>query len=138
MKKIFVTWAMCLFMTATFAQVVSVEAKPVDIPEQMAEYPGGMSAMMGFLQRTLKYPKDCEKAGIEGRVILRFVVNKDGSLTDFETMQSPDERLTAEAKRVVSMMPKWTPAKNKGKIVKMRYSLPITFRLPDKKKQTLD
>ena len=53
-------------------------------------------------------------------------------------MQSPDERLTAEAKRVVSLMPKWTPARDKGKIVKMRYSLPITFRLPDQKKQTLD
>ena len=135
MKKIFVTWAMCLFMTATFAQVVSVEAKPVDVPEKMAEYPGGMSAMMGFLQRTLKYPKDCEKAGIE---VLRFVINEDGSITDMEPMNSPDERLTAEAKRVVSMMPKWTPAKNKGKVVKMRYSLPITFRLPDKHKQTLD
>ena len=138
MKKIFVTWAMCLFMTATFAQVVSVEAKPVDVPEKMAEYPGGMSAMMGFLQRTLKYPKDCEKAGIEGRVVLRFVINEDGSITDMEPMNSPDERLTAEAKRVVSLMPKWTPAKNKGKVVKMRYSLPITFRLPDKHKQTLD
>ena len=128
---------MCLFTTMTFAQVVSVEAKPVDVPEKMAEYPGGMSAMMGFLQRTLKYPKDCEKAGIEGRVVLRFVVNEDGTLTDIEPLNSPDERLTAEAKRVVSLMPNWTPAKNKGKVVKMRYSLPITFRLPDKK-QTLD
>ena len=138
MKKIFLTWAMCLFMTATFAQVVSVEAKPVDVPEKMAEYPGGISAMMSFLQKTLKYPKDCEKAGIEGRVILRFVVNEDGTITNMEPLNSPDERLTAEAKRVVSLMPKWTPAKDKGKIVKMRYSLPITFRLPDKHKQTLD
>ena len=138
MKKIFLTWAMCLFMTATFAQVVSVEAKPVDVPEQMAEYPGGISAMMNFLQRTLKYPKDCEKDGIEGRVILRFVINEDGTIANIEPLNSPDERLTAEAKRVVSLMPKWTPAKDKGKIVKMRYSLPITFRLPDKHKQTLD
>ena len=129
---------MCLFMTATFAQVVSVEAKPVDVPEQMAEYPGGISAMMNFLQRTLKYPKDCEKDGIEGRVILRFVINEDGTIANIEPLNSPDERLTAEAKRVVSLMPKWTPAKDKGKIVKMRYSLPITFRLPDKHKQTLD
>lgn len=138
MKRLILTWAMSLIMTATFAQVVSVEAKPVDVPEKMAEYPGGMSAMMGFLQRTLKYPKDCEAAGIEGRVVLRFVINEDGSITDMEPMQSPDERLTAEAKRVVSLMPKWTPAKDKGKIVKMRYSLPITFRLPDKSRQTLD
>ena len=121
MKKFFVTWAMCLFMTATFAQVISVEAKPVDVPEKMAEYPCGINAMMSFLQKNLKYPTDCRKAGIEGKVILRFVVNKDGSLTDLETMQSPDERLTAEAKRVVSLMPNWTPAMDKGKIVKMRY-----------------
>lgn len=138
MKKIFVTWAMCLIMTATFAQVISVDAKPVDIPEEMAEYPGGINAMMNFLQMNLKYPTDCKNAGIDGKVILRFVVNEDGSLTNMEPMQSPDERLTAEAKRVVSLMPKWTPARDKGKIVKMRYSLPITFRLPDQKKQTLD
>ncbi len=131
MKKILLTLTMCLFATFSFAQVV-------DVPEVIAEYPGGLNAMMGFMQKTLKYPADCEKAGIEGRVILRFVVNEDGTITNMETMQSPDERLTAEAKRVVSLMPKWTPAKNKGKIVKMRYSLPIIFRLPDKKKQTLD
>ena len=138
MKRLFLTWAMSLIMTATFAQVVSVEAKPVDVPEKTAEYPGGISALMNFLQRTLKYPKDCEAAGIEGRVMMRFVINEDGSISDMEAMQSPDERLTAEAKRVVGMMPKWTPAIDKGKKVKMRYSLPITFRLPDKHKQTFD
>jgi TonB family protein len=138
MKRLFLTWAMSLIMTATFAQVVSVEAKPVDVPQKMAEYPGGISALMNFLQRTLKYPKDCEAAGIEGRVVMRFVVNEDGSISDMEPINSPDERLTAEAKRVISLMPKWTPAMDKGKKVKMRYSLPITFRLPDKHKQTLD
>ena len=137
MKRLFLTWAMSLIMTATFAQVVSVEAKPVDVPQKMAEYPGGISALMNFLQRTLKYPKDCEAAGIEGRVVMRFVINEDGSISDMEPVNSPDERLTAEAKRVISLMPKWTPAMDKGKKVKMRYSLPITFRLPDKK-QTLD
>ena len=131
MKRLFLTWAMSLIMTATFAQVVSVEAKPVDVPEKMAEYPGGISALMNFLQRTLKYPKDCEAAGIEGRVVMRFVINEDGTISDMEPLNSPDERLTAEAKRVVSLMPKWTPAMDKGKKVKMRYSLPITFRLPD-------
>ena len=134
MKRLFLTWAMSLIMTATFAQVVSVgSTAPVDVPEKAAEYPGGISALMNFLQRTLKYPKDCEAAGIEGRVVMRFVINEDGSISDMEAMQSPDERLTAEAKRVVSLMPKWVPAKNKGKAVKMRYSLPITFRLPDGK-----
>lgn len=138
MKRLFLTWAMSLIMTATFAQVVSVEAKPVDVPEKMAEYPGGISALMNFLQRTLKYPKDCEAAGIEGRVVMRFVINEDGTISDLEPVNSPDERLTDEAKRVINLMPKWTPAMEKGKKVKMRYSLPITFRLPDKHKQTLD
>lgn len=131
MKRLFLTWAMSLIMTATFAQVVSVEAKPVDVPQKMAEYPGGISALMTFLKNTLKYPKDCEAAGIEGRVVMRFVINEDGSISDMEPVNSPDERLTAEAKRVISLMPKWTPAMDKGKKVKMRYSLPITFRLPD-------
>lgn len=131
MKRLFLTWAMSLIMTATFAQVV-------DVPEKVAEYPGGISAMMTFLKNTLKYPKDCEAAGIEGRVMMRFVINEDGTISNMEAMQSPDERLTAEAKRVVGLMPKWTPAIDKGKKVKMRYSLPITFRLPDKNKQTLD
>ena len=131
MKRLFLTWAMSLIMTATFAQVV-------DVPEKVAEYPGGISAMMTFLKNTLKYPKDCEVAGIEGRVMMRFVINEDGTISNMEAMQSPDERLTAEATRVVGLMPKWTPAIDKGKKVKMRYSLPITFRLPDKNKQTLD
>ena len=133
MKRLFLTWAMSLIMTVTFAQVVSVEAKPVDVPEKMAEYPGGISALMNFLQRTLKYPKDCEAAGIEGRVVMRFVINEDGTISNMEPLNSPDERLTAEAKRVINLMPKWTPAIDKGKKVKMRYSLPITFRLPDGK-----
>lgn len=126
MKRLFLTWAMSLIMTATFAQVV-------DVPEKAAEYPGGISALMNFLKNSLKYPKDCEAAGIEGRVVMRFVINEDGTISDLEPVNSPDERLTAEAKRVVSLMPKWAPAKNKGKAVKMRYSLPITFRLPDGK-----
>lgn len=120
------TWAMSLVWTMTFSQTV-------DVPEKMAEYPGGINAMMSFLKQTLKYPAECEKKGIEGRVMLKFVVNEDGTISDLEAMQSPDERLTSEAKRVVGLMPKWKPAVNKGKVVKMKYTLPLTFRLPDKK-----
>jgi TonB family protein len=131
MKQILLTWALCLTATLGFAQVV-------DVPEKMAEYPGGTGELMNFLSRSLKYPVECEKSGIEGRVILSFVVNEDGTISNVEGMKSPDERLTAEAKRVVGLMPKWSPAVNKGKAVKMRYTLPFTFRLPDKKRQVLD
>ena len=120
MKRHLLTWIMSLILSSTFAQVV-------DAPEKLAEYPGGISAMMTFLKNTLKYPKDCEMAGIEGQVILSFVINKEGSISNLEAIQSPDKRLTAEAKRVVSLMPKWIPAMNNGKAVKMRYTLPITF-----------
>lgn len=131
MKKIILTWAMSLMTIVTFAQVVGT-------PEVMAEYPGGVNAMMKFLTQTLKYPADCEKEGVEGRVILAFVVNEDGTITNMEAMRSPDNRLTTEAKRVVGLMPKWKPARNKGKVVKMKYTLPLTFRLPDRKKSGFD
>lgn len=120
MKRHLLTWIMSLILSSTFAQ-------NVDAPEKIAEYPGGICALMTFLQNTLKYPKACEMAGIEGQVVLSFVINKDGTISNLETLRSPDERLTAEAKRVVKLMPKWTPAMDKGKKVKMRYTLPITF-----------
>ena len=131
MKRILMTWVMSLTMASTFAQVF-------EAPEVMAEYPGGVNAMMTFLTQTLKYPAGCEKDRVEGRVLLTFIVNEDGTITDMEVMQSPDDRLTAEAKRVVSLMPVWKPAKNKGKVVKMKYTLPLMFRLPDGAKQGFD
>lgn len=131
MKRVLFTWAMSLVWTVTFAQTDIV-------PEKMAEYPGGVNAMMNFLKQTLKYPVECEKEGVEGRVLLKFVINEDGTMSNMEVMQSPDERLSSEAKRVVGLMPKWNPAMNKGKAVKMKYTLPMTFRLPDKKKLGFD
>lgn len=131
MKRLLLTWATSLVLAATFAQTV-------DVPEVMAEYPGGVNALMSFLKQTLKYPAECEQKGIEGRVLLKFVVNEDGTISNMETMQSPDERLSSEAKRVVGLMPRWKPAMDKGKAVKMRYTLPLTFRLPDKKKLGFD
>ena len=84
---------------------------------------------MKWLSRNIKYPEICEKLGIQGRVIVKFVVERDGSICDVKVIRSPDENLSAEAVRVVNSMPKWKPAKFAGKTVRSRFYLPILFRL---------
>ncbi len=103
------------------------------VVEEMPEYPGGTQAMMLFIAENLRYPAECADKGIQGRVVLSFVIEKDGSISSIEEMRSPDERLTAEAIRVVSLMPKWKPGKQRGQEVRVKYVLPISFRLNDDK-----
>ena len=100
-----------------------------DTPEVMPSYPGDMTECYMFIARQMHYPEEAEEKGIEGRVLIRFVVEKDGRLTNFEVIESPDPLLSNEALRVLKQMPKWIPAKNKGKDVRCRYSMPILFRL---------
>ena len=100
-----------------------------DTPEVMPSYPGDMTECYMFVARQMHYPEEAEEKGIEGRVLIRFVVEKDGRLTNFEVVESPDPLLSNEALRVLKQMPKWIPAKNKGKDVRCRYSMPIMFRL---------
>ena len=85
--------------------------------------------MVENICRLYKHPEEAEAKGIEGRVIVRFVVEKDGRLTNFEVMDSPDPLLSEEALRILKKMPAWIPAKNKGKDVRCRYSMPVMFRL---------
>lgn len=99
------------------------------VVEQQPEFPGGEVALMKFIKDNLKYPAFAAENGIQGRVTLSFVVEKDGSVTDIQEMRSPSEDLTKEAKRVVSKMPKWKPGKQRGKPVRVKYVLPVTFRL---------
>ena len=99
------------------------------VVENMPDYPGGTGKLMEFLAKNLKYPESAEKNKQEGRVIVRFVIEKDGSLTDFAVARSVSPALDAEALRVAKMMPKWIPAKNKGKTVRLRYNIPIKFSL---------
>ena len=99
------------------------------VVENMPDYPGGTGKLMEFLAKNLKYPESAEKNKQEGRVIVRFVIEKDGSLTDFAVARSVSPALDAEALRVAKMMPKWIPAKNKGKTVRVRYNIPIKFSL---------
>ena len=100
-----------------------------DVVEQMPQYPGGIGEMMKFLSITVKYPEAAEKAGTQGRVIVSFIVEKDGSVSNAKVQKSVSEELDAEALRVVNAMPKWTPGMQKGQAVRVKYTIPISFRL---------
>ena len=114
-----------------------VEAKPrnggdngiYSSVEHQAEFPGGEGAMLQFINKNLQYPKDAGSAGIQGRVLIDFVVEKDGSLSNFGVLRSPNESLSQEAIRVAQLMPKWKPGEMQGKIVRSRYVLPVQFHL---------
>ena len=112
-----------------FHPAVIIVDPALPMVEEMPEYPGGMEAMMKFVAENLKYPEQMQKEKVEGRVLLSFVVEKDGSVTNIEEVQSPHPVLTEEAIRVVKLMPKWKPGKQDGKEVRVQFNLPITFRL---------
>ena len=112
-----------------FHPAVIIVDPALPMVEDMPEYPGGMEAMMKFVAENLKYPEQMQKEKVEGRVLLSFVVEKDGSVTNIEEVKSPHPVLTEEAIRVVKLMPKWKPGKQDGKEVRVQFNLPITFRL---------
>ena len=99
------------------------------VVEEQPVYPGGVEAMMKFLADSVKYPVEAQDKGIQGRVIVNFVVNKDGSITDVNVVRGVDPSIDAEAVRVIESMPKWKPGKQRGKEVNVRYTLPVVFRL---------
>lgn len=102
----------------------------LDVVEQMPEYVGGISALMRYLSEHVVYPSEAQAHGIQGRVICTFVINADGSVSDAKVAKSVDPLLDNEAIRVISTMPKWNPGKHHGKPVRVRYTIPITFRIP--------
>ena len=99
-----------------------------DVVEEMPQYPGGAEALLEFLNQNVQYPEEAEKAGIQGRVIATFVVEKDGSVSNAKVVKSVDPLLDAEALRVISAMPKWKPGKQNGKVVRVKYTVPLSFR----------
>ena len=105
------------------------ENKVFDVVEQMPSFPGGPSALMAYLSSHVKYPAVAEENGIQGRVTVQFVVEKDGSVTDVKTMKSVDPSLDREAERVVRSMPKWIHGKQNGSAVRVKYFVPVVFRL---------
>ena len=100
------------------------------VVEQLPEFPGGMAELMKYLQKNLRYPQICKEQGVQGRVILQFVVNTDSTISNIEVVKSVNPHLDKEALRVVSSMPKWVPGRQYGKPVRSRFILPVTFRLP--------
>ena len=104
-----------------------------DVVEEMPQFPGGASALLEFLSKNIRYPKEAFEANKQGRVLATFVVEKDGSISETKVVKSVDPSLDAEAVRVINAMPNWTPGKQSGKAVRVKYTVPINFRLDGSK-----
>lgn len=105
------------------------ETKIFTVVEQMPMFPGGDAALMGYLRDNIHYPTVAAENGVQGRVVVGFVVERDGSITDVNIIRSVDPSLDREAMRVVKSMPRWTPGKQNGSAVRVKYQVPVTFRL---------
>ena len=101
------------------------------VAEKMPEFPGGQEALMKYLSMNVRYPTEAQKNRIGGRVIVQFVITEDGSITQEKIVRGVEASLDTEALRVVRQMPKWSPGTEKGEPVKVRYNIPIFFRMPD-------
>jgi protein TonB len=105
-------------------------AQPIfTVVEEMPKFPGGETELLRFLVSSIKYPVIAQENGIQGRVTCSFVINRDGSVVDAEVMRGVDPSLDKEALRVVNTMPKWSPGKQRGKPVRVKFTVPVTFRL---------
>ena len=105
------------------------EEEIFQVVEAMPEFPGGTAELMKWLQKNIKYPSISQENGVQGRVIVQFVVNRDGSIVDPVVLRSVDPYLDKEALRVVKAMPKWKPGEQRGKPVRVKFTLPVQFRL---------
>lgn len=114
------------------------DGRVFDVVEEQPRYPGGTNALMTYLRDNIKYPAEAAKAGIQGKVIVQFVVGKDGTVRDVKPIRNISPELDAEAVRVVAAMPKWVPGYQRGEAVNVRYTLPVNFRMdggPDSESQ---
>ena len=102
-------------------------AAPSSALDQMPEFPGGMEALNTYLRNNIRYPQEAQKAGIQGRVVIEFVISKDGSITDAEVVESVDPQLDAEGLRLIKNMPRWKPGMRKGQAIRVKQTLPIRF-----------
>ena len=139
MKKLLLMSLLALFGLSTVSaqktvvskknQKVVKEVELFDVVEQMPSFPGGPAAMFEYLMQSMKYPEDAEKQKVEGRVIASFVVETDGSISGVKVVKPVFPSLDAEAIRVLQAMPKWEPGKQSGKFVRVKYTVPVTFKL---------
>jgi len=113
----------------------TIEEEVFVIVEDMPEFPGGEQAMVDFIYDNLNYPTVAQKNGIEGLVVVSFIVNKDGSLSDIEVRRDIGGGCGQEAERVIRSMPSWEPGKQRGKPVKVSYNMPVHFDLDAKKRK---
>ena len=120
-------------VVAPVPQAVTSDNRTFDVVEQMPEFPGGIKECLKFMARNLKYPTKAREAGKQGRVIVQFIVQKDGSLSDLHVLRPVDPWLDAEAIRVIGSMPKWKPGMQDGQAVAVKFNLPVTFALEGSK-----
>lgn len=106
-----------------------VATKIFDVVEEMPSFPGGNGALMSYLANNIKYPVVAQENGVQGRVTVSFVVERDGSISDVRVARSVDPSLDREAQRVVKSMPRWKPGKQNGSAVRVKYTVPVVFRL---------
>ena len=115
--------------TPVAIEVPDTLGKTYDAVEVMPEFPGGSAELLKYLSTHIKYPTMSQEMGSQGRVIVQFVVDKDGTISNPEVVRGVDPYLDKEAIRVISSMPKWTPGVQNGKKVRVKYTVPVSFRL---------
>lgn len=131
-KTILMAIAACMMTLGAQAQVKNqpnISQEVYDVVEEMPVFPGGIQGMIKFLSENISYPKEAQKKKISGRVLVSFVVEKNGSVSEVQTERSLYPSLDEEAVRVVKSMPNWTPGKQGGQVVRVKYTLPVTFSL---------
>ena len=135
MKKIAFLLLVALLSTTTITAQKTVISKNqskervFDVVENMPEFPGGQDSLMSFLMHTIKYPKEAMEKGVQGRVVAKFIVEKDGQVSTPQVLRSVYPALDEEALRVIHCMPKWKPGKQNGREVRVFFTLPVTFRM---------
>ena len=135
MKKIACMLLVALLSTTTITAQKTVVSKKqskevvFDTVDQMPEFPGGLDSLMSFLTSTIKYPKEAMDKKIEGRVMVKFIVEKDGQVSTPQVLKSVCPAVDEEALRVIRCMPRWKPGKQNGKEVRVFFTLPVTFRM---------
>ncbi len=137
-KSIFVfvmLWLGIFVPIHTYAQETGTNETVYTIVEEMPSYPGGNGAMTDYLKQNLKYPDKAKAEGIEGKVFVTFVVDKQGKVTATKILRGISPEIDAEALRVVSSMPNWNPGKQSGEAVAVQYNLPLNFTLQSKEKK---
>ena len=136
MKRLALLLSAILLTNMAFCQEekkVSVDDEVFVVVEEQAEFPGGMDSMYAYIQKNLKYPEAAEEKGIQGRVFVQFVIEKDGSISNVKILRGIGGGCEEAAVEMVKNMPKWKPAKQRGKPVRYQYVLPIKFELPKNK-----